>query len=90
MSSDQEIKVQLAGIAASLVRLEEKLSDLTDANKEIRNAIWDPAKGLYAMTAAQDAEIQNLKRQLASYSRGMWIAGSSIIALVAKSIIELI
>jgi len=88
--TDHDLKVVLAGIQASLQRLEEKLSDLTDANKEIKSAIWDPSKGLYAMTAAQDAEIKSLKQQLATYSKGLWIAGSTIIGLVAKTIIDLI
>jgi len=88
--SDQELKIVLAGIEASLKRLEEKLNDLTDDTKQLKSAVYNPTDGLYALHAKQDAEIQSLQRQLSSYSKALWVAGSTIIGLVAKTIIDLI
>ena len=88
--SDQEIKVVLAGIEASLKRLEEKLSDLTDDTKSLKNAMYNPQNGIYAITAKQEADIESLRSQLNTYSKAFWIAGSTIIGLVAKAIIELL
>jgi len=88
--SDQELKIVLAGIESSLKRLEEKLNDLTDDTKQLKSAVYNPTDGLYAMHAKQDAEIQSLQRQLSSYSKALWIAGSSVIGLIVKAIVELI
>ena len=88
--SDQEIKIVLAGIEASLTRLEEKLSELTDDTKNLKQAIYNPQNGIYAITAKQDAEIATLRSQLNAYSKAFWIAGSTIIGLVAKAIVDLI
>lgn len=88
--SDQEIKIVLAGIEASLSRLEEKLSELTDDTKNLKQAIYNPQNGIYAITAKQDAEIATLRSRLDAYSKAFWIAGSTIIGLVAKAIVDLI
>ncbi len=88
--SDQEIKIVLAGIEASLKRLEEKLEELTSDTKELKSATYNPVDGLYAMIARQDADISTLRAQLGTYSKALWIAGSTIIGLVAKTIIELV
>ena len=88
--SDQEIKVVLAGIEASLKRLEEKLEELTADTKGLKSAAYNPVDGLYAMIARQDADIGSLRAQLATYSKGLWIAGSTIIGLVTKTIVDLI
>ncbi len=88
--SDQEIKIVLAGIEASLSRLEEKLSELTDDTKNLKQAIYNPQNGIYAITAKQDAEIATLRSRLDTYSKAFWIAGSTIIGLVAKAIVDLI
>lgn len=87
---DQELKVALAGIEASLMRLEEKLDAVTDDTKALKRATWNPKDGLYALTASQDAKISQLERQLGSYAKALWIGGSTIIGLVVKSIFELI
>ena len=88
--SDQELKVVLAGIEASLKRLEEKLDAVTDDTKALKQAVWNPKDGLYALTAKQEAELTSMKSQLSSYSKALWIAGSTVIGLVAKAIIELL
>jgi len=88
--SDQELKVVLAGIEASLKRLEEKLDAVTDDTKSLKKAVWDPKDGLYAMTASQDAKIAQLEKQLSSYAKALWIGGSTIIGLVVKGIFELL
>ncbi len=88
--SDQEIKVALAGIEASLKRLEEKLEELTADTKNLKTAAYNPVDGLYAMIARQDADIGTLRAQLETYSKALWIAGSTIIGLVAKTVVDFI
>ena len=77
--SDNDLQLALVSIQASV-----------SAQKEVKNAIWDPSKGLYAISAKQEADIASLKAQLASYSKGMWIVGSTLIGLIVKSVLELL
>ena len=88
--SDNDLQLALVSIQASLKRMEERLDELVSAQKEVKNAIWDPSKGLYAISAKQEADIASLKAQLASYSKGMLIVGSTLIGLIVKSVLELL
>lgn len=84
--TDQDLKLVLAGIEASLKRLEEKLEDLSDDSKELKKAVYQPNTGLYAQLAQQGADIDQLRRQVSSYSKGLWIAGSVIVGLFVETV----
>lgn len=90
MSGDQELKVALANIASSLTRLEEKLEDLSDDSKDLKSAVYKPHTGLYAQLAQQGADIDQLQRQVNSYAKGLWLAGSVIVGLFIETVFSVI
>ena len=51
--------------------------------RQIKEAIYNPEQGLYA-------RVRDLEQWQASMSRVAWIFGSSIVALVAKTLYDLL
>ena len=79
----QELKDAIVNLTHQIQRMSEKQDEMYQDVRQIKEAIYNPDQGLYA-------RVRDLEQWQASMARIAWIFGSSIVALVSKTIYDLL
>ena len=79
----QELKDAIVNLTHQIQRMSEKQDEMYQDVRQIKVAIYNPDQGLYA-------RVRDLEQWQASMARIAWIFGSSIVALVSKTIYDLL
>ena len=78
-----EINGKFDQMLQSIDVVKDKQEEMADDISKIKEAVYNPDEGLYA-------RLRNLEQWKATTTRVQWIVISTIVALAAKAIIELI
>ena len=79
----QELKDAIVRLTMTIERMADKQDEMIEDVKKIKEAIYNPDQGLYA-------RVRDLEQWQAGMSKIAWIFGSSIVALVAKTLYDLL
>ena len=79
----QELKDAIVNLTHQIQRMSEKQDEMYQDVRQIKEAIYNPDQGLYA-------RVRDLEQWQSKMSRVAWIFGSSIVALVAKTLYDLL
>ena len=79
----QELKNAIVNLTHQIQRMSEKQDEMYQDVRQIKEAIYNPDQGLYA-------RVRDLEQWQAGMARIAWILGSSIVALVSKTIYDLL
>ena len=79
----QELKDAIVNLTHQIQRMSEKQDEMYQDVRQIKEAIYNPDQGLYA-------RVRDLEQWQSNMSRVAWIFGSSIVALVAKTLYDLL
>ena len=79
----QELKDAIVNLTHQIQRMSEKQDEMYQDVRQIKEAIYNPEQGLYA-------RVRDLEQWQSNMSRVAWIFGSSIVALVAKTLYDLL
>jgi len=79
----QELKDAIVNLTHQIERMAEKQETMFQDVRQIKEAIYNPEQGLYA-------RVRDLEQWQQSMSRIAWIFGSSIVALVSKTLYDLL
>ena len=77
----QELKDAIVNLTHQIQRMSEKQDEMYQDVRQIKEAIYNPDQGLYA-------RVRDLEQWQAGMARIAWIFGSSIVALVSKTIYD--
>ena len=79
----QELKDAIVNLTHQIQRMSEKQDEMYQDVRQIKEAIYNPDQGLYA-------RVRDLEKWQSGMARVAWIFGSSIAALVSKTIYDLL
>jgi len=79
----QELKDAIVNLTHQIQRMSEKQDEMYQDVRQIKEAIYNPDQGLYA-------RVRDLEQWQSSMSRIAWIFGSSLVALVSKTLYDLL
>ena len=79
----QELKDAIVNLTHQIQRMSEKQDEMYQDVRQIKEAIYNPDQGLYA-------RVRDLEQWQGGMARIAWIFGSSIVALVSKTIYDLL
>ena len=79
----QELKDAIVNLTHQIERMAEIQETMFQDVRQIKEAIYNPEQGLYA-------RVRDLEQWQAGMSKIAWIFGSSIVALVAKTLYDLL
>ena len=82
-SEMQELKDAIVNLTHQIQRMSEKQDEMYQDVRQIKEAIYNPDQGLYA-------RVRDLEQWQSNMSRVAWIFGSSIVALMAKTLYDLL
>tara|TARA_R100000388_G_C7235054_1_gene157273 strand:+ start:61 stop:318 length:258 start_codon:yes stop_codon:yes gene_type:complete len=78
-----ELKAAIMELTVNIKHMDSKQDEMLQDVKSIKEAIYNPETGLYARVRA-------LEQWQSTMSRFIWLFGSSMVALMAKTIYDLI
>ncbi len=79
----QELKDAIVNLTHQIERMSDKQDSMYNDVRQIKEAIYNPEQGLYA-------RVRDLEQWQTGMSRVVWIFGSSLVALVAKTLYDLL
>ena len=79
----QELKDAIVKLTHQIERMAEKQETMFQDVRQIKEAIYNPEQGLYA-------RVRDLEQWPQGMSKIAWIFGSSILALAAKTLYDLL
>ena len=79
----QELKDAIVNLTHQIERMSDKQDSMITDVRQIKDAIYNPEQGLYA-------RIRDLEQWQSGLSRTIWLIGSSLVALVIKTIYDLL
>ena len=79
----QELKDAIVNLTHQIQRMSEKQDEMYQDVRQIKEAIYNPDQGLYA-------RVRDLEQWQQGMARIAWIFGSSLMALMAKTLYDLL
>lgn len=86
----QHLTVIMTEIATKMQVLLDKQDELAENIAKIKEAVYNPDKGLYARLSRLDARLDNLESWKNNNNRILWVIGSLLIGLVLSAAWEAI
>lgn len=81
----QQLTVMMAEIATKMQVLLDKQDELAENISKIKEAVYDPDKGLYARLSRLDARLDSLEDWKNNNSKILWIVIAATSALIVKA-----
>jgi len=88
MSDDnavQQLTLMMADMGAKLEAILDKHDELAHNISQIKEAVYDPDKGLYARLSRLDARLDSLEAWKANNTRVLWIVAATCLGLILNS-----
>ena len=82
----QHLSVMMAEISSKMQLILDKQEELADNIEKIKEAVYDPDKGLYARLRDLDIRIMTLEKWKDNNARIMWIVMTGVVGLFVSSI----
>ena len=82
----QHLSVMMAEISSKMQLILDKQEELADNIEKIKEAVYDPDKGLYARLRDLDIRIITLEKWKDNNARIMWIVMTGVVGLFVSSI----
>ena len=79
----QELKDAIVNLTHQIERMAEKQETMYQDVRQIKEAIYNPEQGLYA-------RVRDLEQWQQGLSKTIWLFGTSMVALVAKTLYDLL
>jgi len=86
LDGENQLAVAIAELSNKIETLISKHEELAENVSKIKEAVYDPDRGLYARLKELDTRIVGLEEWRSNNVRIMWIVGTSIIGLVVTTI----
>ena len=80
------LTVMMAEIATKMQVLLDKQDELAENISKIKEAVYDPDKGLYARLSRLDARLDSLEGWKNNNTKILWIVGTALVGLMAKTL----
>jgi hypothetical protein len=84
-NSVQKLTLMMADMGAKLEALLDKHDELAHNISQIKEAVYDPDKGLYARLSRLDARLDALEAWKSNNTRVLWMVGAACIGLILNS-----
>ena len=81
----QNLTVMIAEISTKMQVLLDKQDELAENISKIKEAVYDPDKGLYARLSRLDARLDSLEDWKNNNSKILWIVIAATTALIVQS-----
>jgi hypothetical protein len=81
----QNLTVMMAEISTKMQVLLDKQDELAENISKIKEAVYDPDKGLYARLSRLDARLDSLENWKNNNSKILWIVIAATTALIVQS-----
>ena len=81
----QNLTVMMAEISTKMQVLLDKQDELAENISKIKEAVYDPDKGLYARLSRLDARLDSLEDWKNNNSKILWIVITATTALIVQS-----
>ena len=81
----QNLTVMMAEISTKMQVLLDKQDELAENISKIKEAVYDPDKGLYARLSRLDARLDSLEDWKNNNSKILWIVIAATTALIVQS-----
>ena len=81
-----QLSVMMAEISSKMQIILDKQEELADNIEKIKDAVYDPDKGLYARLKDLDTRILGLEKWKDSTTKLMWIVTTALVGLSASTV----
>jgi hypothetical protein len=81
-----QLSVMMAEISSKMQIILDKQEELADNIEKIKEAVYDPDRGLYARLKDLDTRIIGLENWKSTNSRVMWIIATAIVGLSLSTV----
>jgi predicted nucleic acid-binding Zn-ribbon protein len=82
----QKLSVMMAEISSKMQIILDKQEELADNIEKIKDAVYDPDKGLYARLKDLDTRILGLEKWKDSTTKLMWIVTTALVGLSVSTV----
>jgi arginine decarboxylase-like protein len=86
----QKLSVMMAEISSKMQIILDKQEELADNIEKIKDAVYDPDKGLYARLKDLDTRILGLEKWKDSTTKLMWIVTTALVGLSVSTFWRLV
>jgi len=84
------LSVMMAEISSKMQIILDKQEELADNIEKIKEAVYDPDRGLYARLKDLDTRIIGLENWKSTNSRVMWIIATALVGLSVSTVWKVI
>ena len=81
-----QLSVMMAEISSKMQIILDKQEELADNIEKIKEAVYDPDRGLYARLKDLDTRIVGLEHWKSTNSRVMWIIATALVGLSVSTV----
>jgi hypothetical protein len=86
VDDEQKLILMIADLSSKVQTILDKQEELAENVTKIKEAVYNPDKGLYARLSALDVRLQSMERWKDNNTKLMWIVATVVVGLVASKV----